>query len=155
MSLFDKHREHLAGLLVGGIGAFAVLEGQSYGIGTLTAMGSGFFPVALGAGMIALGILMAAVPAAPAAHLPGHGPSRLDWRGGLSIAAAVVLFILLANRAGLAPAIFACVFTAALGTRQTTLREAALLALGVTVFGVLLFAYGLKVPFPIIAGVYA
>lgn len=155
MSWFDRHREHLAGLLVAMIGAFAVLEGQSYEIGSLTAMGSGFFPVALGAGMIGLGVLMAAFPAAPAAHLPGHNPSKLDWRGGLCITGGVIWFMLLANPAGLAPAIFACVFTASLGTRRTTLREAALLALGVTLFGVLLFAYVLKVPFSIIRGVYA
>jgi len=65
----------------------------------------------------------------------------------------VVLFILLADTAGLAPAIFACVFASALGTSRTTLTEALLLALGVMVFGVLLFAYGLKVPFPILTGV--
>ena len=65
----------------------------------------------------------------------------------------MALFIGLAKPAGLAPATFACVFVGALGTRETTLREAALLALGVTVFGVLLFSFGLKVQFPIIRGV--
>ncbi len=67
--------------------------------------------------------------------------------------AAVVLFIVLADRAGLAPATFACVFVGALGTSTTKLVEAALLAAAVTVFGVLLFRYGLQIQFPIIRGV--
>jgi hypothetical protein len=154
MSGHSRLREYIAGALIAGIGAFAVIEGRTYGIGGLSNMGSGFFPVALGVGMIALGVMMALFPQpAPTGHENLHKISAPDWRAAAAIAAAVALFILLANEAGLAPAIFACVFTAALGTRQTKLREALVLALGVTVFGVLLFAYGLKVPFPIIAGV--
>lgn len=162
MTFFARHRDYVAGALIALIGAGAVVEGQSYGVGTLTAMGSGFFPVALGAGLIGLGVLMAAlaVPAsgtdstpALAAHSPAHALAAPDWRGAAGIAAAVALFIGLANAAGLAPATFACVFAGALGTRETTLKEAALLALGITVFGVLLFSFGLKVQFPIIRGV--
>ncbi len=154
MNQFLKYREYIAGALMAAIGAFAVIEGQSYGIGSLTSMGSGYFPVALGIGLILMGILMVLFPqAAPTGHENLHKISAPDWRAALAIATGVVLFILLANSAGLAPAIFACVFASALGTRSTTLKEAALLALGVMVFGVLLFAYGLKVPFPIIAGV--
>ena len=160
MTAFARHRDYYAGALIALIGAGAIVEGQGYGVGTLTAMGSGFFPVALGAGLIGLGVLMAALAApasgtatALAAHSPGHALAAPDWRGAAGIAAAVALFIGLANTAGLAPATFACVFAGALGTRETTLKEAALLALGVTVFGVLLFSFGLKVQFPIVRGV--
>lgn len=41
------------------IGLGAILEAQRYGLGTLTRMGPGFFPVALGGVMIILGILIA------------------------------------------------------------------------------------------------
>ncbi len=133
------------------IGAGAIVEGQSYGFGTLGNIGSGFFPVMLGAGLVAMGALMAATAGRTAGdHAAASAP---DWRGTVAITAAVALFIALANAAGLAPATFACVFAGALGTRTTTAREAALLALGVTVFGVLLFSLGLKVQFPIIRGV--
>ena len=50
---------------------------------------------------------------------------------------------------GLAPATFACVFVSAMGDRSATWKSAFLLALGITVFGVALFVYVLKVPFPI------
>jgi hypothetical protein len=148
---FAQHRDFYAGALIAAIGAGAMYEGWQYGIGGLSDMGSGFFPVALGAGMVVLGAVMAAI-GAPAPD--GHAASTPDWRGAIAIVAAVALFIVLADNAGLAPATFACVFAGALGTRSTTIGEAALLAAGVTVFGVLLFAYGLKVQFPIIRGVW-
>ena len=150
MTRFARYRDYYAGALMALIGAFAILEGRNYGIGSLTNMGSGFFPVALGAGLILMGVLMAAVrnPAADA-----HEATAPDWRGAAAIAAAVALFIALADAAGLAPATFLCVFVGALGTSSTTLKEAALLALGVTIFGVLLFSFALKVQFPVLRGV--
>jgi hypothetical protein len=150
MTRFARNRDYYAGALVALIGAGAIYEGWQYGIGGLTTMGSGFFPVMLGAGLVLLGGMMAAVRT-PAPD--GHAAAAPDWRGAGAIAAAVALFIALANTAGLAPATFACVFAGALGTRGTTMLEALALAAGVTVFGVLLFSFGLKVQFPILRGV--
>lgn len=150
MTSFERNRDYYAGVVVALIGAGAIAQGISYGVGNLYAMGSGFFPVALGTGMILLGILMAVFRAPSNA---AHAASPPDWRGALAIALAVVLFILLAGSAGLLPAIFACVFVGALGTRTTTLREAAILAACVAIFGVLLFSLGLKIQFPILRGV--
>ncbi|MGI4798527.1 MAG: tripartite tricarboxylate transporter TctB family protein [Janthinobacterium lividum] len=150
MTGFDQHRDHYAGLLIAAIGAGAIYEGSQYGIGTLTNMGSGFFPVMLGVGMILMGALMAAMRPAV---VESHGIQAPNWRGAAAIVGAVALFILLANRAGLAPATFCCVFVGALGTKGTKPAEAAILAAGVTVFGVILFRYGLQVQFPILRGV--
>jgi hypothetical protein len=147
---FARNRDVFAGLLIALIGAGAIAEGWQLGIGGLSNMGSGFFPVMLGAALVLLGGVMAVIHApAPA----GHHAASPDWRGAAAIALAVVLFVLLADNVGLLPAIFACVFVAALGTRITTLKEALLLAAGVTIFGIGLFSYVLKVPFPILRGV--
>ena len=147
MSGFARHRDHYAGALVALLGAGAIQQGAQYGIGGLSSMGSGFFPVALGAALVVSGCLMAlfATPAAGEAARP-------DWRGAAAIAGAVALFMALANTAGLAPAIFACVFTGAMGTRATPAKEALALAAGVTAFGVLLFSFVLKVQFPVVRG---
>ena len=48
----------------------------------------------------------------------------------------------------MAPATFACVFVSAMGDRSASWKGSFLLALGITVFGVALFSYILKVPFP-------
>jgi hypothetical protein len=150
MSRLAKHRDVFAGGLIALIGAGAIAEGRTYGIGGLSDMGSGFFPVVLGAGLVLLGGVMAAM-GTPAPE--GHAATTPDWRGALAIAAAVVLFIVLADNAGLLPAIFGCVFVGALGTRGTTLKEAALLSIGIAIFGIGLFSFVLKVPFPILRGV--
>lgn len=155
MSRFGRNRDYYAGALMAMIGAAAAVQGWQYGMGGLANMGSGFFPVTLGVGLIVMGGLMALFAApAPDATAPGfHAAGPPDWRGAAAITGGVALFIGLANSAGLLAAIFACVFVAALGTRQTTWRQAAMLAACVAVFGVLLFSYGLKVQFPIVRGV--
>ena len=150
MTGFARNRDVFAGLLLALIGAGAIAEGRQYGIGGLSNMGSGFFPVVLGAALVLLGGAMAVIRApAPA----GHHAASPDWRGALAIALGVVLFVLLADNVGLLPAVFCCVFVAALGTGVTTLKEAALLAAGISIFGIGLFSYVLKVPFPILRGV--
>ncbi len=153
MSRFTRDRDYYAGALMALIGAGAIFEGQQYGIGTLSRMGSGFFPVAMGVGLVVLGAVMALVRQPGPDGADAHGAGAPDWRGALAITAGVALFVALAKTAGLAPAIFACVFASALGARTTTLKQAVLLALGVMVFGVLLFSYGLHVQFPVLRGV--
>ena len=149
MTRFAANRDYYAGALMALIGAGAIYEGQQYGIGSLSRMGSGFFPVAIGVGLVGLGAIMAL------ARSPAEGEgSAPDWRGALAITAGVVAFVALAKPAGLAPAIFACVFASALGARTTTVKQALLLSLGVMVFGVLLFHYGLHVQFPVLRGVF-
>ncbi len=148
----EKRRDHYAGALMALLGAGAMVQGSQYGIGSMTRMGSGFFPVALGAGMVVMGVLIAA-SASKAPPPPDllHGPQTPpDWRGWGCIIAAVLLFIGLAQYAGLLPAIFACVFVAAIGDRRAKLRQSLALATGVTVFGLLVFAYGLQVQIPIL-----
>lgn len=149
MTRFARHREYYAGLLIAALGAGAIFEGSQYGIGTLTAMGSGFFPVVLGVGMILMGALMAL--ARPPAE--GHGIQAPNWRGAASIIAAVALFILLADRAGLAPATFACVVVGALGSTDAKPAQTLMLGVVVTVFAIALFRYALHVQFPILRGV--
>ena len=64
--------------------------------------------------------------------------------------ASPVLFIFCGLHGGMAPATFACVFIAALGDRESTFKSSFLLAAGITLFGVILFAYVLKIPFQVV-----
>ena len=65
-------------------------------------------------------------------------------------AGQATLEFVLAFAGVLLPATFACVFVSALGDRDTTLKGAAILSASVTVFGILLFSYLLKVSMPIL-----
>jgi len=132
------------------IGLGASLEGLTYKLGTLTHMGPGFFPVALGVILVVLGMLIAATAVAgrPAGD---HGTlsKRSEWWGWFCIIAGPILFIILGLYGGMVPAAFACVFVTALGDRTATLKGSLTLAAAVTAFAVLLFYYLLRIPFPL------
>jgi hypothetical protein len=155
----ESKRDYYAGGLIALIGAGAAYEGSTYGIGSLAQMGSGFFPTVLGVGMILVGAAIAASggvagPATTGLEDPHHAASTaVDWRGWIAIIAGVCLFMLLCQFAGLLPAIFACVFVSALGSTTTTWKEALVLAVCVTVFGIVLFDYGLQIQIPILRGI--
>jgi hypothetical protein len=146
----SRNRDFYAGGLLMLIGLGASLEGLSYQLGTLTHMGPGFFPVALGVVLTALGMLIAATALArgPTGE-PASLPKQLEWRGWLCIIAGPILFIILGLYGGMIPATFACVFVCALGDRTATLRGSFSLAVVVTAFATLLFSYLLRIPFPL------
>lgn len=137
------------------IGLGAILEAQRYGLGTLTRMGPGFFPVTLGGVMIILGILIAG--SAYFSNEPDDEsflPRQPQWFAWACIICSPIVFIVLGKYGGLLPATFACVFVAAMGDKETTLRQAIGLSAVVSVIGIVLFSFVLKMPFPIIRGVW-
>ncbi len=145
-----NRRDYYAGALMMMLGAGATIVGSRYEIGSLTRMGPGFFPTALGILLAFIGVLIAGTAAyggdAGTAEAPTSHP---DWRGWFCIVSGALLFILLASRAGLVPATLACVFLAAMGDRNNSWKEALALAAGITVFGVLLFSYVLRIQIPL------
>ncbi len=142
---FVQRRDYYAGALMVLTGAGAAVIASRYPLGTLTKMGSGFFPLVLGILLAVVGILIAATaPSGP----DGAVTIRTDWRGWGCIIGGVIAFIVLSKYAGLVPATFACVFIAALGDRDNSWKEAALLAAGITIVGTAVFAYGLRVQIP-------
>jgi hypothetical protein len=146
-------RDLYGGALLVATGVGALVEGRAYDIGSLTRMGSGFFPVVLGTVLAALGALIAisALVAAPSSDddTAIGKPSVPEWRGFTAIVAGVVAFIVIGRFFGLAPAAFSSIFVSALGDRTSTVKGAATLALVMTVFAVGLFSYLLHVQFPV------
>ncbi|MEW6768747.1 MAG: tripartite tricarboxylate transporter TctB family protein [Pseudomonadota bacterium] len=156
MSTFSEHRrDYYGGGLMMLIGLGAALEAQRYGLGSLSHMGPGFFPVLLGVMMISVGALIAGT-----AYLSTEPdeesflPARPEWFAWGCIIASPIAFIIFGEFAGLLPATFACVFVAAIGDRETTLPQAAGLGVFISILGLLIFSFLLKIPFPIIRGVW-
>jgi uncharacterized membrane protein YhdT len=146
-------RDYYAGGLMIVLGAGAAVIGTGYKFGTLARMGPGFMPVVLGIALAFMGILIAGT--ALTSSEPDDSkilPDNPQWFGWACIIAGPILFILLGNYAGMVPAVFACVFVCALGDKTATYKSSALLAAGITVFGVALFHYLLAVPFPLFHG---
>lgn len=148
---FSHRRDYYAGALMVLVGGAAAIVGSQYQLGSLTQMGPGYFPTALGVILAIIGIIIAGSAAyAPATSTAAEAPAvKPDWRGWLCITGAALLFIALSRYVGLVAATYACVFVAAMGDRENSWKEAALLAAGITVFGVALFSFILHIQIPL------
>lgn len=146
-----RKRDFYAGGLMILIGLVAAYKGPTYGLGTLMRMGPGFMPTALGILLVLLGIFIAGTAInVPAGEDEDILPEVPQWRGWACILASPVCFIIFGTVGGFIPATFSCVFVAALGDREVTLKSATVLSLIITVFGVAVFSYLLQVPMPLL-----
>lgn len=145
--LINRYKDYLGGALMFLLGAWAALQGLGYQVGTLSHMGPGFFPTAVGAILALSGLAIAFTgkpdPQAEEKALPP------EWRGWCCIILSVIAFIVIGQYGGLLPATFAIVFISALGDRHNSVKAALLLAAGVCVICLVVFWWALKVQFPL------
>lgn len=145
-----RQRDLYAGVLLAVIGAGAALQGSAYRLGTLMNTGPGLMPCILGIVLTVVGLAVCANAVMGGAVQDEPVSRKPQWRGLCTIIAGPLLFIVLGRIAGLIPATFACVFVSALGDRSATWRGSFALALGMTVFGVLLFSVILRISMPLL-----
>ena len=147
-----RKRDFYAGGLMILFGLIMALKGPTYQLGTLMHMGPGFLPTVLGVILILLGIAIAGT-ALTAAEGEDESilPEKPEWLAWGCILASPLVFMLFGSYGGMAPGTFACVFVAAMGDREATIKNSAILAAVITIFGVGLFAYILQVPMPVFA----
>jgi hypothetical protein len=147
-------RDRIGAALLVLIGLGAVYAGLSYRVGSLTRMGAGYFPVVLGALMVAIGVALALGGRAEArsgsALIGAAAAPGWDWRAWASIAGGVAAFVALGAHGGLIPASFAAVFIAALGDRSNSLRDAALLAVAMAAAAAVIFGWALQLQLPLL-----
>lgn len=147
-------KDQWGALLMVVLGIAVAVQGYSYRVGALRSMGPGYIPLVLGIILICVGAGIGLTPKAPA---PGLGaapsipkePLHLEWRGWLCICAGVFSFVVIGTYGGLVPASLASVFISAMGDRQNTVGRSLLLAIGLTLFGVVVFHYGLQLQLPL------
>lgn len=156
MQIVKLNKDHYGAALLILMGAGVVMEASRYSFGSLTQMGPGFIPIVLGVLLMLVGLIIGLTARSQDQSsrigLPrAHRPARAEWRGWLCIVGAVVAFVLLGRHDGLAPATFASVFIAACGDRENSMKDAALLALGVTIVGTLIFSWALHLQLPLFA----
>lgn len=137
----------VAALLFVALGIAALVTANAYPAGTLTHMGPGFFPRIVAVLFIVLGVAIGAVGRSTAARLQ---PSLAEARGWLCIVGGIVAFVVLGAHTGLVPATFAIVFISALGSRNNSVKDAALLAAAMVVVSVVIFGLILKIQMPLL-----
>ena len=147
-------RDYYAGALISFIGVFMGLNSLNYNIGGLRNIGPGLLPMALSIILFALGILIALNAAEPVGegahdHLDPAASKYPDIRGGIAIVLGMLAFVALTQTLGFVAGTFACVFIAAIGDKDATWIGSLALATVITVVGVLVFIYGLKMNLPL------
>ena len=139
-------KDYYGGILMLVLGLAAAWQGATYKMGTLSKMGSGFFPVSLG---ILLALSGAAI-ALTAKNSTLDGPVRApEWRGKICITLGICAFVVLGKYGGLLPATFAIVFISALGDRKNNFKRALMLAVAMMVVCTIVFWWALKMQFPL------
>ena len=146
-------RDYIAGLLICLVAVFMGYNAMGYTIGSIRNIGPGLFPFALSIVLFGVGMLIAitAGETEPDSldHFAENASHYPDIRGGIAIVAGMIAFILLTQTLGFVAGTFGCVFVAAIGAKDSTLVGSLALASAVTVFGVGVFIYFLKVNLPL------
>jgi hypothetical protein len=151
-------KDYYGGLLMVLIGLGSIYGGMNYQIGSLSHMGPGFFPAAVGGLLVLTGLLIAIGGKTNKSeddedggtHVPSSHPTGMpDIRGSICIIAGILAFIFLGEYGGLLPATFAITFISALGDRKNTVKQAVILSLGMVVIAVVVFWWGLQLQLPL------
>jgi hypothetical protein len=145
---FRNNKDVWAGLMLIGTGAATILIARDYVFGTALRMGPGYFPSVLGGLLVLFGL-----------YLVGAGLRRRELiEGSWSLRALIVLplslvvFGLLMENAGFVPALMVLIVGSSAAGSEFRLVETLLLAVGLTAFAVVLFIWGLGLPYPLLVG---
>ncbi|HEY7765576.1 MAG TPA: tripartite tricarboxylate transporter TctB family protein [Aestuariivirgaceae bacterium] len=140
-------RDALAGLIFILIGAFFAISTRSIEIGTAFRMGPGYFPLVLSGLLVLIG-------AAIVLNSLGNGTNEslgsVPWRGLVLVLAGPVVFGLTVRQLGLVPAIVVTSVLAVYASRRSGIFLAAAMAVGLTLFCLAVFSYGLRLPLPLL-----
>jgi hypothetical protein len=139
-----RSKNFLSGLMMMAFGLGAVWQAFSYRLGTSTQMGPGYFPMMLGIGLSVIGLFLAA-----GAVLRPDGESKVEPVRAKTLLlplAAVILFGLLIQPAGLVVALAVLVALARLASPDFRLRELAAMVVVIGVVVTAIFVFGLSIP---------
>jgi putative tricarboxylic transport membrane protein len=139
-------KDLLAGLIYIFFGASAIFIARDYNMGTAVKMGPAYFPTVLSMLLIAVG----AISVIRAFILHGTPIGVISIKGLFLVTAAIVVFGLLVRGAGLAIALPLMLFISAAASVKFHWQTMLMIALGLTLFCVLVFLKGLGIPLPVI-----
>ena len=140
-------KDVLAGGVFIALGVAFAAGSLTYDIGTPVRMGPGYVPLVLGLVLAGLGVLVIVK-----GFIAGEGEpiGEVDWRAVVLITAALLFFGVTVRGLGVVGALFGASLLAALARSQTSIREALLIAVGLTALSVVIFIVALQLRLPLV-----
>jgi hypothetical protein len=140
-------KDIIAGAIFIGLGVAFATGSLAYDIGSPLRMGPGYVPLALGLILCGLGILVIAK-----GFIAGEGEpiGVADWRAIALITAALLFFGITVRGLGVVGALFGSSLLAALARSATSIREALVFAVALTVLSVVVFIFALQLRLPLL-----
>jgi putative tricarboxylic transport membrane protein len=144
--MIRSSKDFWSGVIYIFLGSSAVFIAQDYTMGTAVKMGPAYFPTILGGLLVAIGAISVI-----RSFIVRRTPiGAFTFKGLLFVIVSTVVFGLIVRGAGLAVALPALVILSAYGSTRFRWRPTIVMALGLTIFCVLVFVKGLGIPLPII-----
>jgi len=140
-------RDLLAGGIFIALGVAFAAGSLTYDIGTPVRMGPGYVPLVLGVVLAGLGVLVIVK-----GFIAGEGEpiGEVDWRAVILITAALLFFGVTVRGLGVIGALFGASLLAALARSRTSVREAIVIAVGLTALSVVIFIVALQLRLPLV-----
>jgi hypothetical protein len=138
-------KDLVSGLVFITIGLAFLWIGSDYRFGSSSQMGPGYFPVVLSILLTALGSTVAV----RAVISGGERISGVNVKGIVFVIGATFIFGLLIRPLGMPVAIFILAFVGAIASKHFHPFTSVLLAAGLSAFCMIVFNWGLGMPFPI------
>jgi hypothetical protein len=136
-------RDFCAGLIFLCVGALAAYIAHGYPMGSVVRMGPGYFPYLLGLLLALLGMTICL----RSLVIRGDGIESANLRALLLVLGAIGAFAVSIESVGIVIAIVLLVGIAAAASRESRLREVAALIVFMVALTVVVFTYGLGLPF--------
>ena len=145
---FRHNQDFWAGVMLIATGLAAVVIARDYAFGTALRMGPGYFPSVLGGLLVLAGLYLVVKGLRSGEKIAG------TWsvRALIVLPLSLVLFGLLMEYAGFVPALAVLIFGSAAAGTEFKFGEVALLTVFLTVMCVLVFVWGIGLPYPLFAG---
>ncbi len=140
-------KDILAGAIFIAFGLAFAIGALGYELGEPLNMGPGYVPLALGVALVGLGGLIVVK-----GFIAGEGEpiGDVDWRAVVLITASLLFFGITVRGLGVVVSLFIATLMAALARSATSVREALVIAAGLTVLSILIFIVALQLRLPVI-----
>ena len=144
--LIRNEKDFWIGVVYVAFGSAAIIVSRNYGMGTALKMGPSYFPTILGGLLIVIG----AISLIRSFIKPGNPFGTFAFKGLLLITVSIILFGFIVRGAGLVIALPVLVIISSYASIRFRWKYSLVLAVGLTIFCILVFLKGLGVPLPIL-----